>query len=164
MTASQQQRRWWERVGQRFGATRLGGWMLLNVTTYTDPLLMRLTKGRIHTGILGGMPCALLTTIGAKSGLERTVPLAAIRDGQNIVLIASNAGSERHPAWYHNLCAHPEATLYLNGSTGSYVAREALGEERERLWAKAAGMLVGYEIYQQRATNRQIPVMILEPK
>jgi deazaflavin-dependent oxidoreductase (nitroreductase family) len=164
MTSQQPLFKWWQRLGQRFGASKVGGWMLLNITTYTDPLLMRLSRGRVHSGILGGIPCALLTTTGAKSGLERTVPLAILADGDKFILVASNAGSPKNPAWYYNLIAHPKAILTINGSTGVYIAHEAVGEERQRVWEKATEALLGYEVYQQRAGSRQIPVMILEPR
>jgi deazaflavin-dependent oxidoreductase (nitroreductase family) len=105
-----------------------------------------------------------LSTIGAKSGQLRTVPLIGISDGDKVVLIASNWGRKRHPAWYHNLRANPEATLSIQGRTGTYIAHETTGGEREEYWRRAVDLYAGYAAYQRRAGGRRIPVMVLTPK
>lgn len=109
-------------------------------------------------------PCLLLTTKGARTGRPRTTPLVYARDGESLVLIASKGGNPRHPAWYMNLRAHPEVEVFLDGKTARYVARDAEGEERERLWRKAVGVYTGYEKYRERAGGREIPVVVLELK
>ena len=75
----------------------------------------------------------LLTTTGAKSGRPRTVPLLYFADGADLVVIGSKGGHPRHPAWYHNVRAHPQVTVYARGTRGEYQAREAHGAERARL-------------------------------
>lgn len=126
---------------------------------------MKRTNGRFSLSKAAlGLPSLLLTTTGARSGQRRTMPLLYFEDGESVVLIASNYGKPRHPAWYHNLRANPEATLFLRGREAAYIAREAVGEERERLWRKASALYPGYDAYQHRAGGRQIPVMVLVPR
>jgi deazaflavin-dependent oxidoreductase (nitroreductase family) len=148
----------------RFACSKLGGWLILNVTTYLDPPLNRLTRGRFSFATFVGLPFTLLTTTGAKSGHKRTVPLAYFMDGDRVILIASSAGKPRHPGWYHNLIANPEATLTIRGRARTYIAREAQGEERQRLWQRANEFYPGYAVYQTRARGRIIPIMVLSPK
>lgn len=105
-----------------------------------------------------------LTTIGAKTGKERRVPILGIRVGKQWIVIASNWGGERHPAWYHNLKANPEVTVTYRGRTGEYVAREATGDERDRYWEQALKLNPVLETYRQRSGDRRIPVVVLEPK
>ena len=76
--------------------------------------------------------------------------------------IASKGGIDRHPAWYHNLMANPETTVWWKGEKRRVRARETEGEERERLWQQMADAYPDYENYQRR-TDRQIPVVVLEP-
>ena len=106
----------------------------------------------------------MVTTIGAKSGQPRTLPLVAVPDGENVILIASNFGQKHHPAWYYNLRAHPEVQLTYEGKTVTYLACETSSEERERCWQKAAQLYSGYTVYKQRASHRQIPVLLLTPQ
>jgi len=107
----------------------------------------------------------LLTTTGARSGEERISPLMYHRDGERYVIVASKAGAPDHPGWYHNLKANPVATVEVGADTGTETfevrAREAEGEERERLFAERVAIAPGFGEY-QRKTSRKIPVMILE--
>lgn len=157
------QRNWLERLYARIASTRWAGWLILHLTTYLDPVLLRLTGGRFSLGSMMGTPAILLTTLGAKTGERRTVPLIYLRDGDAVVVIASATGIRRHPAWYHNLKKNPQVEVFGNGLKGQYQAREAEGDERERLWQRALQMYAGYAVYQQRAENRRIPVVVLEP-
>ena len=123
------------RLLQRIVATRPMTWVYLNVFPHIDRRILRLTNGRLSVSV--GQPVLLLTCIGAKSGQPRSAPLVYARDGEDVILIASNGGGARHPAWYHNLKAHPEVTLTLKGKSARYLAEEADGAERERLWRTA---------------------------
>ena len=105
-----------------------------------------------------------VTTIGAKSNQPRSLPLVAIPDGENVILIASNYGQKRHPAWYFNLRAHPEMQLTCEGQTVSYTARETSGEERACCWQRAVDLHSGYASYKVRAGQRQIGVFLLTPQ
>ena len=145
----------------KLASTRAGGWFFITVAPPIDRALLRLSKGRISTG--GVAPILLLTTTGAKSGQPRSTPLLYLKDGERFTLIASKGGNPRHPAWYHNLRAKPEATLLVGGRELHCKAHEAEGEERARLWKQASEYNPGYDTYQRRASNRRIPVMVLTP-
>ncbi|MEW6143656.1 MAG: nitroreductase family deazaflavin-dependent oxidoreductase [Thermodesulfobacteriota bacterium] len=145
-----------------FGSTRAGAWTMINVASHIDRWLIRASGGRLNMTF--AWPCLLLTTKGAKTGRPRTMPLLYFRDGDNIVIIASKGGNLRHPAWYLNLRANPEVEIFVDGKSGRYIARDAIGEERERLWNKTLGVYSGYEKYQRRAGGREIPVVVLEPQ
>ena len=106
-------------------------------------------------------PVLLLTTIGAKSGQPRTTPLVYTTDGERIVVIASKDGAPSHPAWYHNLVAHPEVTVELGREQFQARAVVAEGPERERLYSQQAAQMPGFAEYQKK-TMRQIPVVVLE--
>ena len=123
--------------------------------------LYRASGGRIG-GRMMGMPVLLLTTTGRRSGGARTSPLMYFPESDACVVIASNAGEPRHPAWWLNLRENPRATVQCGAEIIPVVAREAQDDERARLWAKLIAMEPNYETYRQR-TTRQIPVVVLEP-
>jgi deazaflavin-dependent oxidoreductase (nitroreductase family) len=150
-----------ERLLERVAASKPGGWYFVKVGNRIDPALLKLSRGWLSSGV--GQPVLLLRHKGAKSGQYRETPLVYMTDGDRIVLIASNAGNARHPAWYHNLSAHPQCRIWARGRGGEYRAREAEGEERATLWRIALDRYAGYDVYQERAGSRRIPVMVLEP-
>jgi F420H(2)-dependent quinone reductase len=123
--------------------------------------LYRASGGRIG-GRLMGMPVLFLTTTGRKSGKRRVSPLLFIADGENVVVVGSNGGSAYVPAWWLNLSASPAAEIQIGRKRTKVVAREAVGEERARLWAEFTSHYSGYETYQGR-TDRTIPVVVLAP-
>ncbi len=123
--------------------------------------LYKLTGGRIG-GRSQGAPVALVENVGRKSGKHRTHPLIATEDGENLVVIASKGGVEKHPAWYLNLMESPETNAWWKGKKRRVRAREAEGEERQRLWEQMVAAYRPYEHYQSR-TERRIPVVVLEP-
>jgi deazaflavin-dependent oxidoreductase (nitroreductase family) len=120
----------------------------------------RLTGGRVG-GRIGKLPVLLLTTIGRKSGRPRTQPLAYTRVGDGYAVIASKGGAAQHPLWYLNLRANPLAEVTVGRDTRKVRARDAEGEERERLWRALADLYPGYDRYAQK-TSRRIPVVVLE--
>lgn len=122
-------------------------------------LLYRATRGRLGRR-LGGHPVLLLTTTGRRSGRRHTVPLLYLREGTDLVVIASFAGHDRHPAWYLNLTADPRAVAQVEGKRFPVLAREATPEERPHLWAQAVAEYPGYTGYQER-TSRRIPLVLL---
>jgi deazaflavin-dependent oxidoreductase (nitroreductase family) len=123
--------------------------------------LFRATGGRIGSKF-GGVPTLLLHHLGAKSGKHRTTPVYYLADGDNVVIVASRGGSQESPGWYYNLKANPAASVELKGEKRAVTARQATAEERERLWPLVVEMYSDYAVYQTR-TEREIPVMILEP-
>jgi F420H(2)-dependent quinone reductase len=121
--------------------------------------LYRRSGGKIG-GSMFGAPVLLLTTTGRKSGRLWTVPLLFQTDGDRWVIIASNGGNPKHPAWWLNLGSQPEASVQIRRETYPVTAVEAAGEERERLWRQMADMYKGYDRYAQK-TTRKIPVVVL---
>jgi deazaflavin-dependent oxidoreductase (nitroreductase family) len=107
-------------------------------------------------------PVILLTTVGRKSGQQRTTPLIAMRDGERLVVVASNGGRDVHPNWWLNLQRNSEAGVRLGRERLSVRASEATGEERARLWALLVKQNKGWAGYQER-TKRVIPVVVLTP-
>jgi deazaflavin-dependent oxidoreductase (nitroreductase family) len=104
----------------------------------------------------------LLTTKGRKSGVERTVPLTYLRDGDDYVLVASNGGADTHPAWWLNLHRTPSARIQVGRQTVDVTARHADAHERNRLWPMLTRYNPFYANY-ERITRREIPVVILTP-
>jgi deazaflavin-dependent oxidoreductase (nitroreductase family) len=129
--------------------------------TATHAALYRASGGNIFGRFLTTR-FLLLDTTGRKSGKERTTPLNYVRDGDAFVIIASNGGAPRHPDWYLNLQAHPEAAVEVNGRRIEVLAETVEGEVRERLWRFAVASWRYYDAYQRRA-DRQIPVVRLHP-
>lgn len=126
-------------------------------------LVYRLTGGLIGARLPNGLNVLLLEHVGAKSGTRRTTPLVYIRDGENLLLVASKGGAPRNPAWFHNLRAHPDAHVRVGSRRIPVRARVATAAERRRLWPRVVETYSGYADYQQR-TEREIPVVILEPR
>jgi deazaflavin-dependent oxidoreductase (nitroreductase family) len=127
----------------------------------THRLVYRATGGRV-VGSAAGMPVLLLTTTGRRSGKERTTPLTFLRDGGDLVLIASFGGSDVPPGWWCNLCDDPRAAVTIGRRRIAVTGREATATERERLWPTITSTYAGYARYQER-TARQIPVVLLTP-
>ncbi len=128
-----------------------------------DRWMDRLTGGRhTFTGWVG-LPIIKLETIGARSGLRRVHFLLGLQDGDRLVVIGSNFGRPHHPAWVHNLRAHPQCRVHVHGRSRLCRARELEGEERERLWQLALEYYQGYAAYARRAAPRRITVWSLEP-
>lgn len=122
-------------------------------------LLYRVTRGRLGRR-LAGHPILLLTTTGRRSGRRHTVPLLYLRQGPDLVVIASFGGSPRHPAWYRNLQADPRAEVRVERDRFAVLARDAAPAERPLLWDLAVAEYPGYAAYQER-TTRLIPLVLL---
>lgn len=136
--------------------------LLKTVNAIHQPLFL-LSKGKI-AGRGAGMPMVALTTTGRKSGQRRTVMLSSpLVEGDTVVLVASRGGDDRHPDWFHNLAADPAVQIEMEGRTRPMTARVADGAEREDLWTRLSTAHDNYAGY-QRKTDRQIPVVVLEPR
>ncbi|MBC7879057.1 MAG: nitroreductase family deazaflavin-dependent oxidoreductase [Anaerolineales bacterium] len=147
----------------RFAMLRPVSSFLARSLHHIDALILKLSKGKYTITQLIGLPIIQVTTIGAKTGEPRAMPLVSLFDGEKIALIASNFGQKHNPGWYYNLKAHPQCTVQIEGLPSIYIARQAEGDEREKYWDMAVSYYKGYELYKVRASHRQIPVMILEP-
>ncbi|MEU3409067.1 nitroreductase/quinone reductase family protein [Streptomyces sp. NPDC006670] len=116
------------------------------------------TGGRPRPGVAD----LLLTTRGRRSGLLRRTALAYVRSGDAYVLTASNAGADRHPAWYLNLLADPDVTLHVGTDTLQATARPATAAEAARLWPAVVASMPSYAAYRS-ATTREIPLVLVTP-
>jgi F420H(2)-dependent quinone reductase len=139
-------------------------WKLFGVLTGLNTRLFKLTSGRIGGKLPGtGVRILILHHVGRKSGTKRETPLLFLEDGDELAIIASKGGVDKHPAWFHNLMASPETVVELPGGEKRRVgARVAEGEERERWWGRAVRVYRYYEDYASY-TERRIPVVVLEP-
>jgi deazaflavin-dependent oxidoreductase (nitroreductase family) len=146
-----------------FALTKAGTWYSSRVGARIDPWLVRMTRGRVDS-TFGVIPVVVVTVRGARSGVERKVPLLYFSDGDDVILIASSYGKAKFPAWYYNITANPEVHLEAMGRAGSYIAHETDGEDHDRLFELAKLVYSGYSQYQQRTSGiRRIPVMRLSP-
>ncbi len=154
-------RSWFAGAYARFSSTRLGRFLSTKIVWKLDPYLLRATRGRIGMGLV--LPTALLETRGAKSGEARRNGVIYFHDGDRVTIIASKAGDERHPAWFHNLRANPEVMLSGLPMLATVVEDEA---ERQRLWTLADRVFAPYATYRRDAAkaNRTIPIVQLTPR
>jgi F420H(2)-dependent quinone reductase len=138
-------------------------WPVLRRAMGGHATVYRATHGLIGHHVPGVPPMLLLDHVGAKSGQRRTSPLAYMRDGDDVVIVASKGGYPKNPAWFHNLRAHPDTTVQIGSKRSTVHARVATAAEHERLWPKVVETYSGFAGYQER-TARQIPLVILEPR
>jgi deazaflavin-dependent oxidoreductase (nitroreductase family) len=140
--------------------TRLARFLSRHVSWRLDPILLRLTGGRVASTLV--FPTAVLETRGARSGARRRNAVITVADGDRTVIVASNAGDPRHPAWFHNLRAHPDVLLGGRPVRATIVADET---ERERIWALADDVFPAFARYRRDAdaVGRTIPLVALEP-
>jgi deazaflavin-dependent oxidoreductase (nitroreductase family) len=149
------------RAFARLTATRAMGWVSRKVVWRIDPVLMRITGGRLGMGML--LPTALLETRGARTGQLRRNGVIYFHDGERVTIVASKLGLPEHPAWFHNLRADPDVKL------GDQPFRADVLEdasERDRLWSLADQVFPGYAAYRERAAEagRTIPIVQLTPR
>jgi F420H(2)-dependent quinone reductase len=155
-------------VSGRRGAARVTNLLsrpraLATRATRLHARVLRATRGRVgaRNPIAPRQHVLALTTRGRRSGEERSTAIGYLEDGDRIVLVASNAGLDRPPAWWLNLREHPEADVDLGGERRAVRAREASAEERERLWPRVLEQFEGFDSYADY-TQREIPLLVLE--
>jgi deazaflavin-dependent oxidoreductase (nitroreductase family) len=122
----------------------------------------RANGGRVG-GPFEGAPMVLVHHTGAKSGVERVVPLMYRPEGDALAIFASYAGAPKNPAWFHNLVANPDTTIEIGDETRPVRARVAEGDERTRIWEAQKSEVPQFAQYEE-STDREIPVVILEPR
>jgi deazaflavin-dependent oxidoreductase (nitroreductase family) len=159
-----------QRFNQWLPASPIGAALFSKFLHVVDKPIMKFSNEKISVPqLVAGLPCVRLTSMGAKSGVLRTIPTIGIPDDENIALICSNWGQSHNPGWYYNLRKQPAAELAFiteDGEpyTGKYSAVEITDEEEyERLWQKACSAYIGYPKYRARAANRRIPIMLMKP-
>ncbi|MFI1765381.1 nitroreductase family deazaflavin-dependent oxidoreductase [Streptomyces sp. NPDC020800] len=139
------------RLVQRVSATRAFAKVAPHVVPALDRAVHRLTRGKVLLSAQM-LPGVILTSTGARSGLARRTPLACMpeEDGHGWLLVGSNFGRTDHPAWTHNLLAHPEASISWKGRDIPVTARLLQGEERAAAWKKLLAFWPPYATYQGR--------------
>jgi deazaflavin-dependent oxidoreductase (nitroreductase family) len=144
---------------ERFGKA------FIRVVSRVNAWLFRRTKGRWGATMPGssGAPVCLVTTTGVKSGLPRTVALVYLRQGDDVVVVASLGGMSENPQWYGNLVADPKVTVEIGAEKMAMIAHTATPDEKARLWPELVDLYKGYADYQAR-TEREIPVVICRPE
>jgi deazaflavin-dependent oxidoreductase (nitroreductase family) len=142
-------------------STRLGRLISAKVVWKVDPYLLRATRGRLGMGLV--LPTALLETRGAKSGTVRRNAVIYFHDGDRVTIVASKAGDAKHPAWFHNLRAHPDVKFGGVPMRATVVGDET---ERHRLWTLADRVFAPYATYRREAAraNRTIPIVQLSTR
>jgi deazaflavin-dependent oxidoreductase (nitroreductase family) len=149
--------------GGRFGQLERGAQAprgrVLRLITIVHRRLYTWTNGRVGA-VAGGMSTLLLTTIGRKSGLPRTVPLPYFPHPEGYVIVASYAGGPRNPAWYDNLVAQPQVELQIRGRRMRAIATPASGRERSEVWSRLLEVAPMYADY-ARIAPREIPLIVL---
>ena len=148
-----------EQMLERLASSPAGGFFFARIAPIIDRPLMRLTKGKVSTAV--GQPVGLITMIGAKTGQPRQVPLLCTPDGDNWLIVASNGGNQKNPAWLYNLRTNPEITMLINGQEDKYMVHETEGAERTHAWATVVDFYAGYTEYEKRS-GREIPVFSLK--
>jgi deazaflavin-dependent oxidoreductase (nitroreductase family) len=153
-------RSWLSRAYARFSTTRLGRFLSRHVAWKLDPYVLRATRGRLGMALV--LPTALLETRGAKTGTTRRNAVIYFHDGDRVTIVASKAGADHHPAWFHNLRAHPDVRFGGIPMHASVVNDDA---ERQRLWALADRVFAPYAVYRRdaAAAGRTIPIVQLSP-
>ena len=149
------------RAYARLVGTRAFGWLARRVGWKVDPWLLKLSGGRVGFGLL--LPTALLETRGARTGQPRRNGVIYFHDGDRVTIVASKLGMPRNPAWFHNLCAHPDVKL----GGRPFLAEVVVGEaDRARLWRLADSVFPAYATYRERAADagRTIPIVRLTPR
>lgn len=135
-----------------------------NQSDYNQRLIEEFRADRSNNGeAFKGRPLLLLTTTGARSGQRRTTPMMYVQDGDRRLVIASNAGAPKHPAWYYNLLAHPQVSVEVGKETYDAIATVTEGADRQKLWTIIVEQYPFFTDHQAK-TTRQIPVIALERK
>jgi F420H(2)-dependent quinone reductase len=134
----------------------------LNVRVYRVTGGLLGSRWRVGSAFPRGVPVCLLTSRGRRSGQPRTTPLLYLADGERVILVASQGGLPRHPAWYFNVTADPEVTVQTGRRVRPMRARVADERERADLWPRLVRMYADFDTYQSW-TDRQIPVVVCEP-
>jgi F420H(2)-dependent quinone reductase len=134
----------------------------MKLMSLANTWIFKASGGRLGAKFMRGAPVGLLTTTGRKSGAERTTPLIYLADGERIVLVASQGGMPRNPLWYDNLVAKPEVAFRTPQGERRYRARTADRAEKAALWLRLVAIYRDYDDYQKR-TDREIPVVVLDP-
>jgi deazaflavin-dependent oxidoreductase (nitroreductase family) len=137
-------------------------WKVFTAGTKVNVLVYRLSGGRFG-GRMGKAPILLLHHVGRKSGKQRVSPLIYLADGDDLVIVGSKGGTDRHPAWFHNVTAMDATTVEVGREKRRVRPRLASDDERNRLWPRLDAIYPDYAEYREFAGDRKIPLVVLEP-
>lgn len=146
-----------------FSTTPVGTFVASHVAARVDPYLYRLSRGRFTSTGPPTIPQLVLTTTGRTSGQPRTIALGYLADGADFVVVASNFGKERHPAWSHNLEAHPDAVVDVDGRTVQVRAERLDDAAKRAIWPRLVAVVPQFGVYVTR-TDRNIRVYRLRSR
>ncbi len=141
-------------------ATPFGSWLVKHVASKVDPVLFRATNGRFTMTVTPTLPMLTMTAIGRTSGQPRSVQLAYHRDGDDMLVVASAMGQERHPGWRYNIEANPEVEVQVRGERFGAVASVLGDDEKQAVWPAIRETIPQMNVYEQR-TDRNIRVFRL---
>lgn len=145
-----------------FAATRPGAWLFARILHRLDRIAFRLSGGRrTMTSALSGLPVAMLTTTGARTGLPRTVPVLGFPIEGDIAVAAGNFGRPKDPGWCLNLRREPRARIVVDGQVREVVAEELAGSARDAVWRHCLAIYPGGTAYAERAGARTIGLFLL---
>ena len=151
-----------QKAMRRFASSGPGAKLFARIAHHIDRPVYGLTGGRrTFTALIAGLPVVMLTTIGARSGERRSVPVVGIPTDDGLAVIASNFGQRRQPGWYYNLRAHPEGEFEVEGVSRPFRAFEADGAVRSRIWEQGVKIYPGWTEYERRAAHRRIAIFVL---
>ncbi len=152
-----------QRLTQRFASSRLGSWAFSKFLYRADRAVFKLSEGRFTVpGLVAGLPIVMITTTGARSGEQRTMPLVGIPIDENLAIIGTNFGQTRTPGWVYNLEANARGSAQYRDRLVEFVARPAADREYDDAFTRAATIYPGYDKYRQRVSGREIRVFVLE--
>lgn len=135
---------------------------LMKLMTMVNVAVYKLTSGKVM-GRMGGADVCLVTMTGRKSGREITIPLIYTPHGEDVILVASQGGMPKHPAWFYSISANPDITIQVGGDARAMHAHRASDEEKRAIWPVLLEVYPDFDDYQKR-TDRNIPVFICSPR
>ncbi len=137
---------------------------VMKLFTRFNVWIFKKTRGRLMTKFPGGYPICIVGMIGRKSGQRREVALIHLPRNEDVILIASQGGMDKHPVWYHNIKANPAVDIMIaGGAQRNYLARQVSEAEKAELWPHILTIYPDFDEYQAR-TDREIPVFLCEPQ
>ena len=130
--------------------------------TAANVWVFKKSRGRLWKNFPGGYPICVVGMKGAKTGAWREIALIHLPEGDNVYLVASQGGMDKHPVWYHNIAKNPDITVMVGGKTRNMRARQISDEEKAAAWPQLCSLYPDFDEYQAR-TDRNIPVFLCEP-
>ena len=152
-----------QRGMQKVASSRPGAWAFSKGLHHADRWLFRVSSGRLTVpGIVAGLPVLMVTTTGAKSGRQRTMPLIAVPVADDLAIIGTNFGQTNTPGWVYNLEADQNGSVAYRDRDTPFIARRATADEADQALTAAARVYPGYDKYRERISGREVKVFVLQ--